>query len=239
MCPLPVTTPKNISSTTASNTVSTTFGSTSEVTTTKVSQNTMIEYHRVSFHISDSDKTAYKCDTIMQLNLDKGMKFDVELVTCYVDKDVDYAINAEAGVYKFKLNVEENIEINCQFSAVFMNSENPVSKDCIQGSIKCQPYCTTIGGPESGKSCIFPFVWKGRQYGECTDIDHPDEQTSTELYCATSIDAVSLELKAWGKCSRTCGYCFGSEVKIKEAKTIALGKNGPCSQVSEQCILHF
>ena len=144
------------------------------------------------------------------------MKFNVEIVMCYKESKVNYASNSETGVYKFKLNVEDNIEIDCQFSATYMNPDTPISKDCIQGSLKCESHCTTIGGPDSNKACVFPFVWKGRNYGECTDIDHPSGQDTSELYCATEIDLTTKQMKSWGKCSRTCGYCYGSDVTRKK-----------------------
>ena len=42
--------------------------------------------------------------------------------------------------------------------------------------------CFPISGPEVGKECHFPFVYKENTYWECTDKDHDQKWCSTEVY---------------------------------------------------------
>ena len=179
--------------------------------TTSSNDNVYEKSKQVTIYINDGSESTYKCGISIKLNLERGMKFEVLNVSCQEDKSPELASNSEVGLYKFSMEVETNIEISCQFAGVYKDP-NTISEDSIRDSIKCDSHCTTIGGPEADKPCLFPFVWKGMMYGECTDIDHPEGLLSLDLFCATEIDKVTKEMKSWGKCSRTCGYCFGAQV---------------------------
>ena len=164
-------------------------------------------------YIKDGNQTAYNCSLSLIIDLTEGMKFDVKKIICTEMENKELAVNSEVGIYKTTVRVEDSIDINCQFAGVFLNSQTPVSYSSVRESMKCIPYCNTVGGPETNKPCIFPFVWKGLQFDKCTDINHPESNNTSELYCATNVDEVTKEMKAWGKCSRTCGYCYGTSVQ--------------------------
>ena len=67
-------------------------------------------------------------------------------------------------------------------------------------------------------------------YQECTDIEHPGGEDYLGLYCATAVDPQDKEMKSWGKCSRTCGYCSGSVVN-KNSRWVTSNKG--CNQHEE------
>jgi len=50
--------------------------------------------------------------------------------------------------------------------------------------------CTTIGGPDIGKRCIFPFTFNGRQYRGClvtrafgATVPQHARMTQVRIYC--------------------------------------------------------
>ena len=146
------------------------------------------------------------------MDFERGIKINVFGVNCSKINSTNLAVNSDAGKYKFTINAELNVKISCQFAASFYDEKTPLRKDCILDSIKCNSHCTTIDGPDHNKPCIFPFVWKGKLFKECTDIGHPGKINSTGLFCATEIDIGTKEMKKWGKCSGTCGYCYGTPI---------------------------
>ena len=59
--------------------------------------------------------------------------------------------------------------------------------------------CFPISGPETGKPCIFPFLYKGVIYDECTNMDHDQKWCSTKVYSAgTHVDG------KYGHCGNDC-----------------------------------
>ena len=63
--------------------------------------------------------------------------------------------------------------------------------------------CQTVGGPDPGKSCIFPFKFQDKIYNECP-FD-PDDQSKT--WCSTKVDSNGNHVvgqKKWGHCSASC-----------------------------------
>ena len=63
--------------------------------------------------------------------------------------------------------------------------------------------CQTVGGPDPGKSCIFPFKFQDKIYNECP-FD-PDDQSKT--WCSTKVDSNGNHVvgqKKWGHCGASC-----------------------------------
>ena len=182
------------------------------------------EEQYVSLYINDGNRTNFLCEIYFTIDLLVGMQFNVYNVHCRRDLTTNFAINALAGLSNFEIIVENNISVGCHFIAAFIDENNPLSQNLIQESIHCEPHCITIGGPASDRPCKFPFVWKGKKYWECTDIDHPKGEGETDLFCATEIDPQTKELKDWGICSRTCGYCYGTDIDENTRDWIPHGK---------------
>ena len=64
----------------------------------------------------------------------------------------------------------------------------------INGEYKNCDY-RTISGPQSMKSCIFPFNYNGTSYSDCTTVGHD------QLWCPTQVDIDgNLIEEQWGNC---------------------------------------
>jgi hypothetical protein len=63
---------------------------------------------------------------------------------------------------------------------------------------KCPKYpagCRTV----EGKSCVFPFNYNGREYYQCTGVDH------TMMWCAVKANGdYNNDDKSWGNCDPSC-----------------------------------
>merc|ERR1712064_243773 len=69
---------------------------------------------------------------------------------------------------------------------------------CTQETITV-PTCTTSSGPETGKSCVFPFRYNGIVYSECTSVDQ------SAAWCATEVDAGGNYISnKYGFCPSSC-----------------------------------
>merc|ERR1712243_97993 len=69
---------------------------------------------------------------------------------------------------------------------------------CTQETITV-PTCTTSSGPETGKSCVFPFRYNGIVYSECTSVDQ------SAAWCATEVDAGGNFISnKYGFCPSSC-----------------------------------
>ena len=71
--------------------------------------------------------------------------------------------------------------------------------------------CITVSGPDSGKSCVFPFRFNGVLYNECTlDGNAPGE---TEPWCSTLTNSNDDHVGGqgnWGFCASDCTGDGGS-----------------------------
>jgi len=66
----------------------------------------------------------------------------------------------------------------------------------------CPVQCTTIGGPKSGQSCVFPFRWSGQVHRECVP------GSNGGYWCATATDSLGVfQQGQWGECSNQCHKC--------------------------------
>ena len=59
--------------------------------------------------------------------------------------------------------------------------------------------CTTESGPEPGRPCVFPFIYNGVTYKECTSVDWDQPWCSTEV-----TDNQNHVEGKWGNCKTTC-----------------------------------
>ena len=57
------------------------------------------------------------------------------------------------------------------------------------------------GDDNHGQDCIFPFVWDGKKYDECTNKD-TDEDWPCRVWCATN--ELVTDDSGWGYCSKDC-----------------------------------
>lgn len=55
----------------------------------------------------------------------------------------------------------------------------------------------TIEGNAFGKTCMFPFLYKDRWFGDCTTFD----SSTKRLWCAVE---TKYEHEQWGYCPTTC-----------------------------------
>ena len=59
--------------------------------------------------------------------------------------------------------------------------------------------CTTISGPKPNVACVFPFIYKGNTYDQCTSVDH------TQRWCATKVNNDGTYVgDDWGDCGSDC-----------------------------------
>jgi len=68
--------------------------------------------------------------------------------------------------------------------------------------------CRTNGGPSSNAPCIFPFIFKGNTYNQCT-LDGED------YWCSTKVDSSGKHIGNqgnWGVCGQGCPGLPGPEI---------------------------
>ena len=59
--------------------------------------------------------------------------------------------------------------------------------------------CKTVGGNVIGKSCVFPFMYGGILYNECTKVEN------AKLWCSTKTDfGNNHQTGNWGHCAPDC-----------------------------------
>ena len=61
--------------------------------------------------------------------------------------------------------------------------------------------CRTIGGPQTGRRCIFPFTFRGQTFNRCTTDFDPDGRR----WCSVEVDLNGNHINGqWGYCAPTC-----------------------------------
>ena len=99
------------------------------------------------------------------------------------------------------------------FEALIMKYDGNVQQYLIDLLIQLSSYadvltffqsmnCVTNGGPDPDKACVFPFMYKGVQYDECTS------EGSNTKWCPTQVNAFGYGYGAaygnrWGHCACT------------------------------------
>ena len=61
--------------------------------------------------------------------------------------------------------------------------------------------CQTVGGPDQGRPCMFPFKFQGKIYNECPVARLEDP---SKTWCSTMGGNHVAGLKKWGYCSSSC-----------------------------------
>ena len=60
--------------------------------------------------------------------------------------------------------------------------------------------CNTVGGPESGKPCIFPFRFRDKTYNKCTTTGN--DPGDDKAWCSTKTDSSGEHIQGnWGNCA--------------------------------------
>ena len=87
---------------------------------------------------------------------------------------------------------------NCFQGSCMKSCES--SQNCHQGhNCHSDHECETESGPEPGRPCVFPFMYKGVRYNECTSVEWD------QPWCAVEVDNYRLHIKGkWGNCKKTC-----------------------------------
>ena len=77
--------------------------------------------------------------------------------------------------------------------------------DYVIGYFSFLEVCRTIGGNRPNQHCVFPFIYDGKSYDECTTIDNNGiPWCSTDVSCARDF----VEGK-WGNCGIDCSGDLG------------------------------
>ena len=106
----------------------------------------------------------------------------------------------------------------------------PVGFECPPTPPSVTPVsCTTIGGPDKGAQCAFPFIYDNRLFSKCIRI------SSKSSWCSTATDSNRFHLPAkgkWGYCSTDCATsttkCPAASVLCVKDNTVAIGESyGP------------
>merc|ERR1712190_415012 len=141
----------------------------------------------------------------------------------YVPESKFWCIGALSGIGTDICGVSSAIGINDRFlncpygvpknSWEFHSSEsgwtpaglNDVNVNCLneQGTVRSPQQlvaCQTVSGPDTHKSCKFPFVYQGKLFFTCITVDN-----GHQTWCATEVDDKNhLIIDKWGSCSNSC-----------------------------------
>merc|ERR1712243_419976 len=94
---------------------------------------------------------------------------------------------------------------------------------CTQETITV-PTCTTSSGPETSKSCVFPFRYNGIVYSECTSVDQ------SAAWCATEVDARGNFISnKYGFCPSSCPSSGSSTTTTTTSTTTTTTTSSPSS----------
>jgi len=83
---------------------------------------------------------------------------------------------------------------------------------------------TSSGGPQIDAACVFPFIYKGKEYKECT-FEKGDEKP----WCSTKVDGDRKHVggqQQWGYCGEQCP--IRSQEQCRTTKTTSGKKDTPC-----------
>jgi SEL1 protein len=77
--------------------------------------------------------------------------------------------------------------------------------------MKRMPPCTTTSGKVKDKSCKFPFIFKEKEYNECT-LD--GTKGKGPEWCATSVERDRSYVKgSWGNCDQESCKAIPNDVE--------------------------
>ena len=87
--------------------------------------------------------------------------------------------------------------------------------------------CETIGGPDAGKPCVFPFKISNVTYNGCTTEGPDDDDTPR---CSTAVDDEgNHERGHWGHCGDGCPLQDSDRGRNKTNPSQRLGRHGRSS----------
>ena len=70
------------------------------------------------------------------------------------------------------------------------------------------------------QSCIFPFVYSGKTYNECINVNDPNGK----FWCSTKVDTNGNHVKSyWGYCDRNCSNVTKEDQPAKVSTTSLSG----------------
>ena len=94
--------------------------------------------------------------------------------------------------------------------------------------------CKTIAGPDTNKSCIFPFKYKGIIHYNCTLAG----DSSEGAWCSTLVDGKGNHIggRHWGTCGQSC---FTSAVNQNSQKHVSRCKTNDGPDRNKECIFPF
>merc|ERR1712080_769270 len=75
----------------------------------------------------------------------------------------------------------------------------------LSGLLGLTQACTTVSGPDPGKSCVFPFKFRGITYFSCTTSGN--NPGNTKAWCSTKLDNSGIHVGSegnWGDCEPRC-----------------------------------
>ena len=76
--------------------------------------------------------------------------------------------------------------------------------------------CKTVGGPDKGKDCVFPFKFGGIIYNKCTKV------ADTKLWCSTQTDSNDYHVGGQGRNSMSMSEKEILEILIPILASICL-----------------
>merc|ERR1711935_759871 len=94
-----------------------------------------------------------------------------------------------------------SIGFDCDLPTDGSDPQPPTTRPPVRPPTGDPSKCTTISGPASGKSCIFPFKFSGTTYTSCTTDGN--EPGNTEEWCSTKVDDSETHIGGqgnWGNC---------------------------------------
>ena len=104
---------------------------------------------------------------------------------------------AQARSFVLDLGISENIDhFIYHFLLVYLFIDHTVSQHFRRKLILHNFFSLTVyttGGTANGAACVFPFLYKGHTYNNCTKVDH------STYWCSTTSDYAKGGNK-WGNC---------------------------------------
>ena len=83
--------------------------------------------------------------------------------------------------------------------------------------------CTTIGGPEAGQPCVFPFIYSGESRAGCITQGDPEGRA----WCSTRVDTRGRHVSGgehWAHCGPTCPGTAPGGPALSSAFTVRMSR---------------
>merc|ERR1712012_721810 len=90
--------------------------------------------------------------------------------------------------------------------------------------IQAKDICVTVSGPSQGEPCVFPFIFTGKMFTNCTlwTFDTQAQEDKDRFWCSTSVDSNGEHvLGNYGFCDISCpGFNKNKKIKEKDKKDV-------------------